>query len=290
MEGQEDIIFQEGTVVSWHHRDPDEQREEEMLEELNRRYLDQEEELLARKQKRFRFFLQIAGLMVALVFLGSLVGQWLQTLAVSPWELLMESRELEKQPHVEELQEAVVQLHTRRGSTSAEAKGTGFNIEAEGLIVTNRHLVEDAVSVRASFQGEGTYRATSWEICQEADLAVIEVEGDNLPYVELAADQPETGEEILVIGNPVQLSRVASEGKVLGYRETEQTSDEAQDLEIPREMVIQAPIHQGSSGSPVFNDAQQVIGVIFAQVVTEEEDTWGAAVTVGALRDFLEDR
>jgi len=225
--------------------------------------------------------LQGAAFIFVLLFLVSLMGRWLQFFTWSPWELLQESQELEEDPRVKELQRSVVELEVRRGSAVSRAQGTGFNIDADGLVVTNRHLVEDAAAVRITFQEKGSYRAVSWEMCEEEDLAVLELEPEEeLPYVDLAREDAVRGDDLLVIGNPMQLSRVASRGKLLGF-------DDPSEEDSPSAMVLQAPIHQGSSGSPVFNQENRVVGVVYATVLGENDEPLGVAVTVSALHRFL---
>jgi len=127
------------------------------------------------------------------------------------------------------------------------------------------------------------------------DLALLELEPepeDSLPALELAEKNAATGDEVMVIGNPMQLPRLPGEGKVIGFQELQGEGKDERDYpcDHPAVMALQASIHRGSSGSPVFDENHRVIGVIYATARQEEqEETIGLAVTVSALRRFLED-
>jgi len=208
-------------------------------------------------------------------FLFTVVGRWLQVYIAIPWEVVEESRTLEEDPLVKELQQSVVSLNVR-GAGGVVSHGTGFNLDPQGLIVTNRHVVEEAMFLQVNFPGEGKYRVTDWVKSKEDDLALLKLEGEkNLPHVELAERRAEPGQEILVIGNPLRLHRIAMQGKVL----------EASPSQI---VVGDASIHQGHSGSPVFNREGEVLGVIYASRYNRDQDNLGVAVSLPKLEDFLQ--
>ena len=88
---------------------------------------------------------------------------------------------------------------------------------------------------------------------EENDLAVLQAEGRNLPFVSLGdSDAVRVGEAICVIGSPMALEGTVSAGIVSAVRE----------LKGGRKLLqITAPVSKGSSGSPVFNRKGEVIGV-----------------------------
>ena len=270
--------------------------EEELIQELNYRYGHQsEEESQEERQRRMRTFLRGVALVFVLIFMFSLLGRWMQIFTWSPWSILEEARELEQNPEVEVLQRGVVELEVRRPSSRGEIRATGFNLCPQGLVITNRHVVENANSVRVSFEDHGSYGALDWEKSVHDDLALLELEPepeDSLPALELAEKNAATGDEVMVIGNPMQLPRLPGEGKVVGFQELQEEGKDERDYprDHPAVMALQASIHRGSSGSPVFDENHRVIGVIYATARQEEqEETIGLAVTVSALRRFLED-
>lgn len=141
-------------------------------------------------------------------------------------------------------------------------RGTGFNIDPGGLIVTNRHLVEDALNIRVSFPGRGTYSGQEWYLSAVVDLAFIRLQAEDLPTAGFAAEAPRRGDQLLVIGNPLQFARIANRGIFVGYRAVP-----GRDLPY---LVVDALIYPGNSGSPLFNAEGEVVGVIFATLRSDD--------------------
>ncbi len=244
--------------------------------------LDHEEESFAWHRTR-RYFIGVVALFLALVFLFSVTGRWLAIFTGPAFTFLQESWALADDPLVEELRNSVVQVHVdrRSGAPRGQVRGTGFNIQADGLVVTNRHLVEDANSIRVSFTNIGTFTAQQWTVYRNADLAIIEFQAEGLPTVSISDVPVYPDQEVLVIGNPLQFARIANKGEVVGHREN-WISD------IPF-LVVSAMIYPGSSGSPVFNEQGEVVGVIFATLRNSDSaEVRGLAVSAAELKRFLE--
>jgi serine protease Do len=263
----------------------EDQHDIELKRELNRRYRDDEPRQYAGVQRRRRLFIQLAALFVVLVFVFSLAGSWLKTFNYPSLSFLQESWELSRDPQVRELRQAVVRVEARQsgtaGSAAVERKGTGFNIDPSGLIVTNRHLVEEADQITVSFTGSRRLRATAWYWSDTADLAVIVLESDALPVVYLDRDYPITvGETVLIIGNPLSFTGIALRGRVAAAGQIGRSGEEV--------VMINAPIHPGHSGSPLFNEAGRVVGVVYAAVSSSESDSpMGLAVLISNLDELL---
>ena len=105
------------------------------------------------------------------------------------------------------LQEAVVVIEGTGGN------GTGFNISEDGLIVTNRHVVEDSRIITIRFGGDGaeTFTTREWIDIPEVDMALIDIDGEDLPFVELNDEYPSADDEIIFIGNPLGYDWTISE-------------------------------------------------------------------------------
>ncbi len=211
-----------------------------------------------------------------------MTGRWLTVLTGPTFTFLRESWALSEHPLVDDLRGSVVQVYveTRSGAPQGQTRGTGFNLQPDGLVVTNRHLVDDASIVRVSFPHIGTFTAKQWTVYPDADLAVIDLQAEGLPVVSLSGAPAYPDQEVLVIGNPLQFARVANKGKVIGYREN-RSSD------LPY-LVIEALIYPGSSGSPLFNEQGDVVGVVFATLRSSEpSEVMGLAVSTEELKRFL---
>ena len=267
--------------------DYEDQHDLELKRELNRRYGEEGPKQYEAAQRRRRFYLRLAALLVFFLFLATVAGTWLKTFHYPSLSFIRESLALSREPLVRELSQAVVQVETASRGTvqkaAAQWKGTGFNIEPYGLIVTNRHLVEEADHITVSFSREGRYSARVWYWLDGADLAVIVLDGaSELPVVHPDFHYTLTdGEAVLVIGNPLSFTGIALRGRVCSADLPGPTGEAI--------AMIEAPIHPGHSGSPLFNEAGSVVGVVYASVtVADRDEPAGLAVLLPALRDLLD--
>lgn len=252
--------------------------------ELNRKYVHQDDYPLEPPQKKYlRQAVRLIALLLAVIFFFTITGRWLAVFSGPAFQFLRESFALSSDPLVNEVRGAVVQVFTDAGagSTRNSLRGSGFNIREDGLVVTNRHLLENAALVRISFSEHGSFIASKWLVSDVTDLALLFFEGDHLPTVSLAAGSLAVSEDVLVIGNPLQFARIANRGRVVAYRQ-------AYGRELPH-LVIEALIYPGSSGSPVFNSQGEVGAIIFATLGDQDPDqVRGLAIDVRELKAMLD--
>ncbi|MFH1370857.1 MAG: trypsin-like peptidase domain-containing protein [Planctomycetota bacterium] len=132
--------------------------------------------------------------------------------------------------------------------------GSGFFI-GSGKILTNAHVIEDAYSAEVQSLLETYTNVTIIKCDDDLDLAVLEVQSVGEPIISLNDDGDVcVGQKVLVIGNPLGLERIVSDGIISAMR----NSDGIQEIQIT------APISGGSSGSPLLNMQGLVIGVVYA--------------------------
>lgn len=133
--------------------------------------------------------------------------------------------------------------------------GTGFLISPEGLLVTNAHVIEGAHTMIAKAENGGLFPIRKvLGVDSLNDLALLQLEGKNLPFLPLApAGGAEAGSRIAVIGSPLGLQGTLSEGIVSARRTLPGQTREV--------LQISAPISQGSSGSPVLDSQGRVVGI-----------------------------
>lgn len=223
----------------------------ETIYELNEQEdYDKEQKL----KKRKRLFAMIVGGFTVLAFVVFVFAALINLYHTGPsLDFLTKSRELASDPEISELQDAVVIVDTSRGH------GTGFNIDSDGLIVTNYHVIESSRSIDVSFDQHTTYFGSKLHNYPEIDLSLIDIDGENLPIVELEIKEDlKIDEEVLIIGNPLGFPKIVTEGVVKGETGIKGWEKSA--------LMIKGPIHKGSSGSPVFNKRGKVVGVIFATI------------------------
>ena len=137
-----------------------------------------------------------------------------------------------------------------------QSQGSGFFISADGYLVTNNHVVENAAEVQVVMDDGRTLDAKVVGTDPRTDLALLKVEGgSDLPYVKLASNKARVGDWVLAVGNPFGLGGTVTAGIV-----------SAQNRDIgagPYDDFIQidAPVNRGNSGGPTFNLAGEVVGV-----------------------------
>ncbi|NLY44006.1 MAG: trypsin-like peptidase domain-containing protein [Clostridiaceae bacterium] len=142
-------------------------------------------------------------------------------------------------------------------------EGTGFNVSPDGLIITNYHVVKDAPSVTITFYDGKMFSAKEWTPLPEIDIALIKINGKDLPTIQLEEDGlVSAGDTVTIIGNPLGFQRVITRGKITSLSSVEEIDSPV--------LTIEGTIYQGSSGSPVTNENNKVIGVIFATLRNDD--------------------
>jgi S1-C subfamily serine protease len=185
----------------------------------------------------------------ALVF--NVIALLPQTFSIPAIEFLKTSARLSQDTAIQEYKEAVVVIETRDG------RGTGFSIREDGTILTNHHVIEGEQYVTVAFPEHGLHKGEVVSVYPDVDLAVVETEGENLPFLSLADETTYTeGEEIRFIGNPLRFNGIANEGSIIGPTELSSWYQPV--------LMIEAPVYRGNSGSPIITESGEVIGVIFA--------------------------
>ncbi len=181
---------------------------------------------------------------------------------------------------------SVLKLRVLDVSGNEVGSGTGFFVSSDGLLVTNRHVVDSAHQIEA-VPAEGPPYAVRGIVAQDEvdDLAVLRVDaGRTRPLLLADGGLPEPGERIVVLGGPLGLAGSLSEGIVAAVRdpsEVEQRRGDGSSL-----LQITASISPGSSGSPVMKFDGQVVGVVVSQFRVGQNLNF--AVPVAAVHRLME--
>jgi serine protease Do len=136
-----------------------------------------------------------------------------------------------------------------------QSLGSGFFISADGYVVTNNHVVDNASEVQVTMDDGKTLDAKVVGTDPKTDLALLKVEGSDFPYVRMAGQKARIGDWVVAIGNPFGLGGTVTAGIV---------SAQHRDIGAgPYDDFIQidASVNRGNSGGPTFNLSGEVVGV-----------------------------
>jgi len=136
-----------------------------------------------------------------------------------------------------------------------QSLGSGFFVSADGYVVTNNHVVDNASEVQVTMDNGETLDAKVIGVDPKTDLALIKVEGSNFPYVKLASQKARIGEWVLAVGNPFGLGGTVTAG-IVSAQHRDIGAGPYDDF-----MQIDASVNKGNSGGPTFNLAGEVVGV-----------------------------
>ncbi|HEY8303637.1 MAG TPA: trypsin-like peptidase domain-containing protein [Solirubrobacteraceae bacterium] len=141
------------------------------------------------------------------------------------------------------------------------ATGSGFVINKDGTILTNYHVVENAVKVTVSFEHGKAVEAKVVGKDPSNDLAVLSIPTEGITLHALAlgdSAKAQVGDPVLAIGNPFGLERTLTTG-VVSALQRQITSPNG--FTISNVLQTDAPINPGNSGGPLLNAAGEVIGI-----------------------------
>ena len=135
------------------------------------------------------------------------------------------------------------------------AAGSGFVISADGYVVTNNHVVADATKVTVVFDDGSEQVAEIVGTDERTDLAVLKIEGTDLPFVTFETEASRVGDWVLAVGNPFGLGGTVTAGVISGAGRNIGGSNYGDFLQID------AAVNTGNSGGPAFNTKGEVVGV-----------------------------
>ncbi|NPD92309.1 Do family serine endopeptidase [Xylanibacter muris] len=165
------------------------------------------------------------------------------------------------------------------------ATGSGVIISADGYIVTNNHVVEGADELTVTLNDNKEYSARIIGTDKTTDLALIKIDGKNLPAIVIAnSDDIKVGEWVLAVGNPFGLNNTVTAGIV---------SAKARSLGANAvESFIQtdAAINSGNSGGALVNTRGELVGInamLYSQ--TGSYSGYGFAIPTAIMNKVVDD-
>ena len=142
------------------------------------------------------------------------------------------------------------------GGELVHGVGSGFIVSPDGYIMTNAHVVDGASEMTVRLTDRREYHAKLIGSDKTSDIAVIKIDGKNLPVVTLGnADALQVGEWVVAIGSPYNFDNTVTSGIV-----------SAKARPLPSEgytpfIQTDVPVNPGNSGGPLFNMNGEVVGI-----------------------------
>jgi S1-C subfamily serine protease len=205
-------------------------------------------------------------------------------LAVALWTLTARlAAALELPELAERTKPSVVLITIYDASGRKLGTGSGFFISADGRLVTNVHVIDDARRATAT-TADGNVVDIAGILAKDADadVAVLQAAGGAYPALPLGESRTlVAGQEIAVIGSPKGLAGTLSTGIVAAIRDRGLTEDDPQGQGPTGDswhIQITAPISPGSSGSPILTRDGRVVAVAVGQRVGGENLNFGVPI------------
>jgi S1-C subfamily serine protease len=214
------------------------------------------------------------------------VGSSAQEASARPATVIVEPGDIRSV--LDKVQPAVVRIDVGN-SEFGGGTGTGFIIDADGIIVTNAHVVSGFrnVTVRLNDGDEVTGKVLG--VDARDDLAVVQVERTGLPTVELGdSDELQVGDAVVAIGNALGLSGgsgpTVTTGIVSGLDRIVPIENEI----LYNAIQTDAAINPGNSGGPLVDATGKVIGINTAIASPESSNNVGFAISISSAKPLIE--
>jgi serine protease Do len=148
------------------------------------------------------------------------------------------------------------QIPMPQGDAIRKGVGSGFIVSADGYILTNAHVVDDASEVTVKLTDKREFKAKVIGVDRRTDVALVKIDARDLPTVRIGdATKARVGEWVAAIGSPFGLENTVTAGII-----------SAKSRSLPDETYVpfiqtDVAINPGNSGGPLFNMAGEVIGI-----------------------------
>ncbi|MFI0471112.1 DegQ family serine endoprotease [Halomonas sp. HMF6819] len=162
----------------------------------------------------------------------------------------------------------------RGRSEERQSLGSGFVISADGYVLTNAHVVQDADEILVRLNDRRELSAELIGSDQQTDVALLKIDANNLPVLNLGdSDELQVGEWVAAIGSPFGFDHSVTAGIVSAINRT-----------LPRDAYVpfiqtDVAINPGNSGGPLFNLEGEVIG-INSQIFTRSGGFMGLSFAI----------
>ncbi|MBQ8598645.1 MAG: trypsin-like peptidase domain-containing protein [Oscillospiraceae bacterium] len=170
--------------------------------------------------------------------------------------------------------------------STAEAQGSGIIMSEDGYIITNAHVIENAIGLKVVLSDGTEYAAQIVGSDSQTDLAVIKIEATGLTAAEFGnSEQLQVGEQLIAVGNPtgLELGGTLTVGYVSALNRQIDTTSGLNYIQTD------AAINPGNSGGALANEYGQVIGINSAKISGEDIEGLGFAIAINDAQPIIDD-
>lgn len=183
---------------------------------------------------------------------------------------------------------------TRRGffgqSVQASGAGTGIVVSSDGLILTNKHVVDDAAASYSVVMSDGKEYGGATVVSRDSvnDIAFLRIKASGLPEAKLGdSGSVKVGQRVVAIGNALgEFQNTVTEGIISGLSRRVVAGDGQNAEQLQNVFQTDAAINPGNSGGPLVNLEGQVIGINTA-VAGQEAQNVGFAIPINEAKPLI---
>lgn len=169
----------------------------------------------------------------------------------------------------------------------SQGSGSGIILTADGYIVTNNHVIENATEITVVLSDGKEYKAKLTGADARTDLAVLKIEGNNFPYATLGnSSELQVGELAVAIGNPLgnELAGSVTGGYISALNRSIIVDDRKFNL-----IQTDAAINPGNSGGALVNNYGEIIGINSVKMSASGVEGIGFAIPIDEAKPIIED-
>lgn len=183
----------------------------------------------------------------------------------------------------------------REYQQQVKAMGSGIILSADGYVVTNAHVAEDATQITVTLADGKQYDAELVDVSSAQDLALIKVNAKDLPFAKLGnSDDVMIGEWAIALGNPfgylLEDARPSVTVGVISATNRTLRAGQSEGRDYKNMIQTDAAINPGNSGGPLVNAAGEVIGInTFIFTKSGGSEGIGFAIPINDVKKFVDE-
>lgn len=174
----------------------------------------------------------------------------------------------------------------QQGSLTETGEGSGIIMSANGLIITNEHVIDGASKLEVVLRSGKRYQASVVGFDTRTDIAVVKITEKNMRYAQFGdSNQCRVGEKVIAVGNPsgLQLAGSVTQGIISALNRNVDVGNGPMNL-----IQTDAAINPGNSGGALVNMYGQVIGVNSAKIAQSGYEGLGFSIPIKTAKPVID--